>query len=113
MLPVSMDAEVLSVVQAASKPQTAISGGQINVSGEVQAEAMTVTRQGVPMVTALELGETAHPDPARPSLILRRAGEGSLWEIAKGAGSTVSAIQKANGLTGEPLDDRILLIPVS
>lgn len=112
-LPVSMDAEVLSVVQAASKPQTAISGGQINVSGEVQAEAMTVTRQGMPMVTALELGETAHPDPARPSLILRRAGEGSLWEIAKGAGSTVSAIQKANGLTGEPLDDRILLIPVS
>lgn len=112
-LPVSMDAEVLGTVQTVSRAQASPNAGQINLNGELQAEAMTVSQQGMPMVTELELGEMLRPDPGRPSLILRRAGEGSLWEIAKGTGSTVSAIQKANGLTGEPLDDRILLIPVS
>lgn len=112
-LPASMDAEVLGVVQPAVKPQAAASAGQIGITGEVQAEADTVSQQGMPMVTGLELGEAVRPDPGRPSLILRRAGEISLWELAKETGSTVSAIQKANGLNNEPLDDRLLLIPVS
>ncbi len=42
------------------------------------------------------------PDPARPSLILRRTGEGGLWELAKACGSTVEAIRSANGLEAEP-----------
>ena len=58
------------------------------------------------------MGEENRPDPGRPSLILRRAGEGSLWDLAKASGSTVSAIRSANGLEEEPLDDRLLLIPV-
>jgi hypothetical protein len=33
--------------------------------------------------------------------------------MAKNCGSTVEAICRANGITAEPLDDRILLIPVS
>jgi hypothetical protein len=43
---------------------------------------------------------------------LRRAGDGSLWELAKASGSTVAAIRSANDLENEPLDDRMLLIPV-
>ena len=112
-LPASMDADVLGVVQTVSRPQASANAGQISLNGELQAEAMTVSQQGMPMVTGLELGEMTRPDPGRPSLILRRAGEGSLWEIAKDTGSTVSAIRKANGLNDEPLDDRLLLIPVS
>lgn len=112
-LPASMDAEVLGAVQSVSRPQASLNAGQISLNGAVQAEAMTVSQQGMPMVTGLELGEMLRPDPGRPSLILRRAGEGSLWEIAKDTGSTVSAIRKANGLNDEPLDDRLLLIPVS
>ena len=112
-LPASADADVLGTVQAVSRPQAAIGAGQISLNGELQAEAETYSQQGIRMVTGLELGEMTRPDPGRPSLILRRAGEGSLWEIAKGTGSTVSAIRKANGLNDEPLDDRLLLIPVS
>lgn len=111
-LPASMDAEMLACVQGYAAPQVSGGGGQIDLSGEVQMEATALMRQGLPMVTGLDMGEKAKPDVARPSLILRRAGEMPLWEIAKAAGSTVSAIQKANGLTGEPVDDRLLLIPV-
>jgi len=53
------------------------------------------------------------PDPNRPSLIVRRAGANRLWDIAKDSGSTVEAIQKVNGLQGEPAPDQMLLIPVS
>ena len=52
-------------------------------------------------------------DPNRPSLILRRAGDQCLWDIAKAAGSTMEAIRKANGLSGEPAPEQMLLIPVS
>ena len=64
------------------------------------------------MVTELEIGERKQPDPGRPSLILQRAGGERLWQIARSCGSTVAAIQEANGLTGEPEPQRMLLIPV-
>ena len=64
------------------------------------------------MVTGLELMQSKQPDPGRPSLILRRAGENSLWELAKASGSTMDAIRRANNLSGEPARDQMLLIPV-
>jgi hypothetical protein len=85
----------------------------MELSLEVQMDADAVASHPMSMVTGLELGQVKQSDPARPSLILRRAGDSTLWEMAKGTGSTVDAIRKANGLTGEPLDDRLLLIPVS
>lgn len=69
--------------------------------------------QSIPMVTELEIGEIREPDPNRPSMILRRAGEESLWTLAKSYGSTVAAIQEANRLDGEPNDGEMLLIPIS
>ena len=68
--------------------------------------------KSIPMVTQLQLGEQYQPDPDRPSIVLRRAGEQSLWEIAKGYRSTMNAIRQANNLTGEPDFDQMLLIPL-
>lgn len=111
-LPVSADAEVLGLMVEMSDAQVSINGDQIQVNGEMVMEAQAVSQMPLTMVTGLELGEAQRPDPGRPSLILRRAGEGSLWELAKVTGSTVSAIRSANGLEDEPWDDRLLLIPV-
>lgn len=69
--------------------------------------------QSVPVVTELELGEKQEPDPNRPSIILRRAGNEGLWAIAKGCGSTVAAIREANQLSGEPENGQMLLIPIA
>ena len=80
----------------------------------VQTETLPeVTEQTIPMVTGVELGQKKSPDPNRPSLILRRAGDSRLWDIAKASGSTMEAIRRANGLSGEPAPDQMLLIPVS
>ncbi len=82
------------------------------VFGDVDVTASTVAGQGIPMVTGLTLGDEATPDPMRPSLILRRAGQEPLWELAKRCGSTVNAICEANDLSGEPESGMMLLIPV-
>lgn len=80
---------------------------------QLRLSTLTVAEQGMETVCGLTLGDTARKDPDRPSLILRRVGNETLWQLAKRTGSTVSAIQNANGLESEePSTDRMLLIPV-
>lgn len=107
--PVASGAQVHPLVVLTAPPQ--INGGRIMTQMEVQADMVSAALgKGV---TSLEAGEPIAPDPNRPSVILRRAGTGSLWNLAKQTGSTVDAILAANQLTQEPMDDRILLIPIS
>lgn len=80
--------------------------------GELPLRLSTTGGQGIPMVTSLEQPVDASADPQRPSLVLRRAGGESLWDIAKKCGSTVAAIRSANKLQEEPKPGQILLIPV-
>lgn len=95
-----------------SQPQANALRDQIQMKAEIPMELSAAARQGLPMVTGLQLGEPIQPDPNRPSLILRRAGEDGLWSIAKGTGSTLEAIRRANNLQNEPDPNQILLIPV-
>ncbi len=85
-------------------------GGELR--WDVQLRTRFHTEANIPMVCALSAGEERAPDPQRPSLILRRAGDASLWDLAKHCGTTVEAIREANGLSDEILPDRMLLIPV-
>lgn len=102
----------LVAVPMTSSLQTMENGDSLTVRPEVPVQVQSTTGQGMPMVTGLSLGEKREPDPNRPSLILRRAGDRRLWDIARESGSTVSAIRAANGLDGEPEPGRMLLIPV-
>lgn len=94
-------------------PRASTQGGSIDISGEMTVEADVFSNTSIPMVTGLEMGEMEEPDPNRPSLVLCRMGDRRLWDIAKTYGSTVKGIEDINGLQQEPLDDQILLIPVS
>lgn len=102
----------LTVVPIASEPQAIAGNGQILAKIELPVEITTTASQPVSMVTDVELGQPRIPDPNRPSLILRRAGENRLWDIARSSGTTMEAIRQANGLQGEPAPDQMLLIPV-
>lgn len=103
----------VSAIPMPTSPQAITGSGQILAKAEVPIELTSVARQRIPMVTGLELGAQRIPDPNRPTLILRRAGTDRLWDIAKGTGSSVEAIRRANGLQAEPAPDQMLLIPVS
>lgn len=80
---------------------------------DIHMTTMTTGTRGIGMVTGLTMEEETVPDPNRPSLILRRAGDGDLWQIAKQCRSTVDAIKTANGLDNEPEAGRFLLIPIA
>lgn len=104
-----------------SKIQTSVVAGDVqpmtSAEGMVLASSLTTSmlvsaEQKFVMVTGLELGEIQEPDSARPSLILQNCKGETLWELAKCNGSTVAAITSANGLSGEPVDGQLLLIPV-
>ncbi len=97
----------------AQRPEAEFGPDGIILDGTLSAKAAVCMERGIPMVTAIEFGELQEPDPARPSLILRRLEDHSLWDLAKACGSTVDAIYKANMLQQEPVEDRVLLIPVN
>ena len=87
-------------------------GGNGSMEADMQLDVRMLADQQMPIVTGLEVGEPITPDPERPSLILRKKGNETLWDVAKEAGTTVEAIYKANGLTQEPEKGQMLLIPV-
>lgn len=107
------DSRVTAVPLAPPEPQTSLASGSMTVRSELPLQVTTTAARGIPMLTGLELGEQREPDTSRPSLILRRAGDARLWDIAKASGSTMDAIRKANGLQEEPAPGQMLLIPVS
>lgn len=107
------NSRVMAMPMAPSEPQVTLGSGSMSIRSELPVQMFTTTAEGIPMVTGLEIGEEREPDANRPSLILRRAGESGLWEIAKESGSTMEAIRKANNLQEEPAPGQMLLIPVS
>lgn len=94
------------------RPQASSTGETTAMQAECLLTGVTMAQQEIPVVTGLSLGDSRPKDPARPSLILQRAGQDGLWNIAKQNGSTVEAIAQANDLQDEPAPERILLIPI-
>ena len=110
-IPADENSRILAVPMVPGA-QAITGNGKVLVKTELPVELTTTAEQPISMVTGVELGQRKQPDPNRPSLILRRAGANRLWDIAKTSGSTMEAIRKANGLSGEPFPDQMLLIPV-
>ncbi|MBO5953996.1 MAG: LysM peptidoglycan-binding domain-containing protein [Oscillospiraceae bacterium] len=111
-IPAHPDASMLATARPKGRAQASLGGGNAVLRSDIGLDLMAAANTKIPMVTGVELGEVTEPDPGRPSLILRRIGSDSLWDVAKRCGSTVEAICEANGLTDAPADDRFLVIPV-
>ncbi len=111
-MPAGEHTRIIAAVLPGAAPM-ATAGSGLELKGESLLSITSISCQGIPMVTGLTIGDTKSREDNRPSLILRRAGEADLWNIAKSTGSTISAIRKANGLESEPDPEQILLIPVS
>ena len=110
---VSRDAKMDLNIQPAGRPQVSLSGDSMILRGNLRRDMETTANQGLTMINGIDIGEKKEPNPNRPSLIIRRAGEDQLWDLAKNYGSTIEAISQANNLTGEPDCRQMLLIPVN
>ncbi len=95
----------------ASRPE-ASAGASLTAQMELGLGGIQQENVTVPMVTGLTLGENLQRPENRPSLVFRRAGDGSLWDVAKANATTVEKIMDANTLTQEPEAGTWLLIPV-
>lgn len=95
------------------QPQISLTENGVTLKNELPLSLSAAARQEIPMITAIEAGDQRQLDPNRPSLILCRAGDRGLWDMAKESGSTVEAIRKANGLKEEPAPGQMLLIPIA
>ncbi len=82
------------------------------IVGNATMDISVFSKQVLPMVSSVTVGESVAPDPARPSLILCKPGASRLWDLAKKYGSTVEQIMKINQLTEEPAEDQLIMIPV-
>lgn len=87
-------------------------GETLHINTTISMDIQTCADQQIKMLSGITMGDVVSTDPKRPSVILRRCGNGSLWDLAKNCGSTVKAIEEANGIDGEPLPEQMLLIPV-
>ena len=110
-VPAASGVQIQTRANPASAPQSQLGGGVL-MQADLQTQSRTVSGRGIPMVTGLTLGEETQPDPNRPSLILRRAGEEGLWDLAKSTGTTVERIRKANRLEADPAPGQMLIIPI-
>lgn len=104
--------EIMAVPQVPENTTTVPDREGVTVKTDIPLEWTATACQHLKMVTALGLGQEKVPSPNRPSLILRRAGEDRLWDIAKESGSTMDMIRKANHLETDPAPNQMLLIPV-
>ena len=107
------DVKMAATCRMVGLPQGEMGMDGIHMGMEMSLDTTATEETGVRMVMGMELGEIIPPAPDTPSLILRRVGEESLWDMAKLYGSTEDAIRKANGLTDDPTPGQILIIPVA
>ncbi len=111
-LPADGKIDAYAQVLGQSAPQTSVTPGQFRVSSALEVQTCSIVTMDNSMVTGLTLGQSNTPDPGRPSLVLKRLENATLWDLAKASGSTVAAICRANKITQEPVDNRLLLIPI-
>lgn len=97
---------------ATGKSQGTFMSGSVQMVSEMKLVTEATSAGTIPVVTGLEIGEMESPDPARPSVILRKSCGKSLWELAKETGSSVKAICETNGIQADPEENQMLLIPV-
>ena len=92
--------------------QTIAGVDELSLSAQLKVEMHTHKNTSIPMVIGLELGQEEATDEDRPSLILCRMEDQSIWSIAKECGSTVEQIERMNHLNGQPVPGQMLMIPV-
>jgi hypothetical protein len=111
-IPAAPQMDALAVIKMPAHAGINGSVDETVLQNEVALQLFFVGTTDIAMATALEIGEAKPKETSKPSLIVRRCAGKRLWDVAKECNSTVDAILEANSLESEPMDNRMLLIPV-
>lgn len=98
------------VLSGSTRATVGVSG--CNAGFDVLVCNLITTDELIQMVTGVEIMEKAECCK-RPSLILCRKEDGTLWDIAKRYGSTVEMIERINCLQSEPDTNKLLIVPIA
>ncbi len=104
--------KMMVCTQPTGKTQISFGPEGDSAKQDIMLDVRCTAMSAIQMVVGMTAEEAAEKNPARPNLILRKAGDQSLWEMAKTCGSTMDKIRQANGFTGEPDPETVLMIPV-
>ena len=105
-------AAVRILAEPAAKPRAISTGTGMEIQLDLDVQMFATAQETIPQIVLIEVGQERLLSKDRPSLILRRPGDASLWDLAKYYGSTVERISQANDLDAEPQKDKMLLIPI-
>lgn len=105
-------AAVRILAEPAAKPRAISTGTGMEIQLDLDVQMFATAQETIPQIVLIEVGQERLLSKDRPSLILRRPGDASLWDLAKYYGSTVERISLANDLDAEPQKDKMLLIPI-
>lgn len=100
------------VIGAADRPHVALTTDGMEAQWDMDLRLCAMTEQSIPQITSIDVGQQRQLSQDRPSWILRRPGDATLWDLAKQYGSTVEQIRQVNGAEDMPPKDKMLLIPV-
>jgi hypothetical protein len=103
-----VDIEILSITDR----QCVINSDSVEFVANMQLRAVVCSENGLQMTQRIIIRDTKEVDPSRPSLVVRRIGDNSIWNIAKQYGARVSDIRASNKLDENSGNEQILLIPV-
>lgn len=110
----AQDNEALQMVAApVDRPYATFAGDGMEVRCDLDVRLCAAAQQTIPQISMIEVGQPLQKTQERPSLILRRPGDASLWDLAKLYGSTVEQIRQVNTIEDAPQKDKMLLIPIS
>lgn len=112
-LPGQGEGTCLVTTELLRDPTAALAGEGVEVSFALAFRWMCLTREEVPVITQVQVGEPRQAEGRQPSLTLREVHPGEdLWAVAKACCTTEDAILAASGLeSGEVAPGQMLLIP--
>lgn len=111
-MPDIQDCKVLVMGHSGGAEKCTASANGVQIQTEPLITVCALVKENISMISGLELGEQTEVEKEKPALILRRAENEDLWNLAKESGSTVDMIRKANQLEGSPQPGQWLLIPL-
>lgn len=110
---VESNAEIFCNLSPSGNPQLRVDRSGVTIQRDILIQSAICIEEEMQTISQIELQGEKCNLCERPSLVLRPAGQNSLWELSKKYGSTVEGIRSVNQLLDESDKNKMLIIPIA